>query len=220
MNKIEMKHSLGIPYRGRNLVPLVLLALFAASSNCVAGLVIPSGGDYTYSGNTCPSTSSDGFFCLSSTFNRPVANGDLQPDTLSDTAYATPFDTLTFQVEASGNFNVTITPDPTVGWSSYLFLYQTAFDPTQPLSNVLLGESNSDGTSNLNTNLFSGTIYVAVVAGFANFDWGSYAGEIQQVSLAPAPETSTFALTVGGIVFALGCSRLRRRGSAREQHQG
>lgn len=203
--------------RQTGFAPLALLACIAAfSSSAVAGVVIPSGGDYTFNGNTCSSTSSDGFFCLSDTFNRPVANDTLAPDTLSAFTDATPFDTLTFEVDAPGNFNLTITPDPSIGWSSYLFLYQTSFDPAQPLSNVLLGESNSDGTSNLNVDLLSNTTYIAVIAGFANYDWGPYSGEIQQLTVVDsAPETSTAALALGGILCGWAYTVVRRRGSAR-----
>lgn len=189
---------------------LALLSLFAA---CVlpaaANVLIPAGGDYLYTGAT-PS---------SSAFDRPVGNGDLAPEILSDFADLAAFDPFFFEVASSGIFNMTITPPTDFGtaWSTYAFLYRTSFNPATPLMNVLLGESNPDGTSNLSATLTANTTYILVAAGFTNFDAGPYSGEITQVSFAAVPETSTFFLLTGGLSLVIAIrafSRKRNSGSS------
>jgi len=147
-----------------------------------AGVILPDNADYMYSGDTS----------LGDTFNRPVANGSSPPIILSPDADSDGYDAFSFGVTTSGVYNFVITP---VGFefSSYLFLYETSFDPADPLADILLGESNVDTTSSLTATLMANTVYIAVATGFSNFDDGAYTEEITEI--APlVPEPSTFVL--------------------------
>jgi hypothetical protein len=166
------------------------LLLLVAMPLCAGVITLPDNANYSYSGDT--SLSGD-------TFNRPVANGNLPPNILSPDADAVGYDAFSFQVTTPGVYSFLITP---VGFafSSYLFLYETAFVPADPLTDVLLGESNGDTTSSFTATLLANTVYIAVATGFSNFDEGAYTGAIAEI--APlAPEPSTFVLISAIMLF-------------------
>jgi hypothetical protein len=172
--------------------------IFVAGLTTFAGtlsagiLLLPDQADYVYTSDT---TVTGDFF------NRPVGNGTSAPDTLSDFADAVDYDTLSFALTTTGVYDLTVTPVD-LSFNSYLFLYQTSFDPANPLVNVLLGESNADGSSNLTATLSSDTTYILVATGFANFDGGPYSGEIKEVEdAAAASEPLSGGLMAGGILL-------------------
>ena len=173
-----------------------------ASMPLYADLVtLPNNANYQYSGDTSLS---------GNTFDRPIGNGNQAPNMLSPTANSVGYDTLSFQVTTSGIYNLDIAAT-NFAFDSYLFLYQTSFDPAAPLTNVLLGETNGDTTSSLTATLLANTVYTAVATGFANFDEGPYTGTITET--APlAPEPSTFVLILAIMLFPAIARTLRVTG--------
>jgi hypothetical protein len=189
----------------RKIYLLRTLFLLVAMPLCAGIITLPDNAHYSYSGDT--SLTGD-------TFNRPIANGDLPPNSLSLDADAVGYDAFSFQVTTPGVYSFLITP---VGFafSSYLFLYETAFVPAAPLTDVLLGESNGDTTSSFAATLFANTVYIAVATGFSNFDEGAYTGVITEI--APlAPEPSTFALISAIMLFPAVACVLRVTGRRRD----
>jgi hypothetical protein len=159
------------------------LIVCAGTMTVSAGTILPDNADYHYSGDTS----------LGGTFNRPVANGNMAPDTLSVDADNVGYDAFSFQVTTQGLYNIEIMASD-LGFDSYLFLYQNSFDPSASLANVLLGDSNDNTTSSFTSTLFENTVYIVVATGFSDFDGGPYTGEITEI--APStPEPATFVLT-------------------------
>jgi hypothetical protein len=167
-------------------IALALLVL-AVTMPSLCATVIISSTDYQYSGDTS----------VGDTFNRPVANGDAPPNSLSPDADAVGYDAFSFEVTTPELYNLEIAATD-FGFFSYLFLYQTSFDPAAPLTNVLLGESNGDTTSGFTAPLLSDTVYIAVATGFSNFDDGPYTGEIVEI----VPEPSTFFLISASVLMS------------------
>ncbi len=162
-----------------------------------AGIILPDNADFQYSGDTS----------LGDIFNRPVGNGNAAPVSLSPDADAVGYDAFSFEVTTQGIYSLEVSVAD-FGFSTYLFLYQTSFDPAAPLADILLGESNLDTTSSLTATLFSNTLYIAVTTGFSNFDEGAYGGEIKEI--APlVPEPSTFILISGIALFPVFMRRLK-----------
>ena len=182
----------------RKLSILRTLSILGAVPLWASVIILPGNTNYSYSGDT--SLSGD-------TFDRPLANGNQPPNTPSPDADAVGYDAFSFQVTTPGVYNLLITPVD-FAFSSYLFLYQTSFVPAAPLTDVLLGESNSDTTSNLTATLLANTVYIAVATGFSNFDEGAYTGAIAEI--APlVPEPSTLILISAIMLFPVIAQTLR-----------
>jgi hypothetical protein len=182
----------------RNMYLTRTLFILAATPLCAAVITLPDFANYSYSGDS--SLSGD-------TFDRPLANGNQSPNTLSMDADAVGYDALSFQVTTPGVYTFLITPVD-FAFSSYLFLYETSFVPAAPLTDVLVGGSNEDTTSSFTATLQANTVYFAVATGFSNFDEGTYTGAITEI--APlTPEPSTFVLISAVMLFPVIARTLR-----------
>jgi hypothetical protein len=117
-------------------------------------------------------------------FNRPVDNGADPPDVLSFVGDAVPFDAFSFQVTTAGLYSFFSTATDPDFWDNYTFLYVNSFDPTNPLTNVLIGNDDdpSTGFSGFDAPIASGVNYVFVTTGYADFDEGSFQNTIARSS--------------------------------------
>lgn len=177
----------------------VVLACFAGVAE--AGLV-------TFSGNTFGQP----------TWARP---GSGTPPTTFGTI--TPYDAWQFSVDTAGVYNMRTT---SASFDTYIHLFQNAFDPLDPLGNILAG--NDDGGGNLLSlivySLNPGTQYYLIISGFGGSS-GPYAGSIDgpgEIALSgpfhgasggAIPEPGT-AILLGAGLTAIWAFR-RRRAAAR-----
>lgn len=143
------------------------------------------------------------------TFNRPLEDGTA----LSMVGTATRYDVIDFTVDANGQYSLITS----ALFDSFLGLYANSFDPNDPLTNTLVYDDDLLGvtTSGFATNLTAGTPYFAVVTGFGNSDFGTYAlnaagpGALRLAN-AGVPEPATWAMMLVGF-GAIGFSMRRRR---------
>ena len=153
-------------------------------------------------------------------WNRPIQNGIFVPVSLSLVGTNVAYDVTHFQVDTTGVYDILVTATAPANWDNYTFLYKGAFDPTQPLVNVMIGNDNfaTIGLSGFNgLGLSTGTDYFLVETGFNNTDAGTYSAQITGLTgtaFLPSnnvPEPSSLAL-VG--VALLAATVARRRKSA------
>ncbi len=112
-------------------------------------------------------------------WNRPDANGSGVPNNLSGTT--TPYEAVAFSVTASGTYTLTTTATNPNDWDTYLFLYSTAFNPANPLANVIIGDDDSAAglNSQVSYTLQAGTLYFAVTTGYRSLSTGDYTLNLQ-----------------------------------------
>ena len=150
----------------------------------------------------------------SPTFNRPAANGESAPTTLSGVGTAVPYDTLTFTVNVTGTYSLSL---ETSAFDAFLGIYGGPFNSGAPLTNALIYDDDDAGGSNslINILLTTGTTYTAVMTGYANADFGAYSLTISGQGVASpvvgqVPEPAAWALMLIGF-GAVGVSlRIRR----------
>lgn len=147
-------------------------------------------------------------------FNRPLTG--VPPTGLSAVGTAVSYDLLPFYVTAAGNYTLQTlsasfspgTPDDT-----FLVLYQTAFNPAAPLTNVLHADDDAGpgGLSLFTRPLTPGTQYYLVATSFSNGAFGSYTGSIDNdgamstviFGMVPEPASALMmlsALGMGGLL--------------------
>ncbi len=84
-----------------------------------------------------------------------------------------------FSVDTTGAYNIASEQD---GWDGYIFVYQNAFDPTQPNTNCVIGNDDGTGgigTSNINgVSLTAGVSYHLVTTAFELGEEGPFDNEI------------------------------------------
>nr|WP_248595255.1 PEP-CTERM sorting domain-containing protein [Candidatus Accumulibacter phosphatis] len=143
------------------------------------------------------------------TWNRPIAGNP--PTVLSGVGTNTPYDVNGFFVDQSGSYTFQSTATNPLGWDNYSFLYQLAFDQTQQLLNVLIGNDDnpSIGLAGFTYSLVAGVNYFLVQTGFSNSDFGAYSTEIQgpgniTLSSISVPEPGSLALVGAALLAALG----------------
>lgn len=153
------------------------------------------------------------------TYNRTLSGNP--PTSLSGVGTAVHFDLLPFHVTAADSYTMETlsaslspgTPDDT-----FIALYQNAFNPLAPLSNVLRADDDSGpgSLSLMSRALVPGTQYYLVVTSFANGALGAYTGAIRNpgagtavFGLVPEPGTALMMLAALGVVGAVVS---RRRG--------
>ncbi len=114
------------------------------------------------------------------TWNRPNANGAGVPTGLSIPATATPFDVVSFSVNTTGEYSFRCTGTTPLDWNVYLLLYRDAFDPSNPLLNVVIGDDDSAGgyAAGFTSTLQAGTRYFIVITGGDNASYGLYNLEV------------------------------------------
>ena len=146
------------------------------------------------------------------TFNRPLANGVNAPTGLSGVATAVRYSVFNFTVAVSGTYSIQSTSVLPTSWDNYTFLYQNAFNPASPLTNVVIGNDDNTtiGLSGFSKALTTGTQYFFVTTGFANADAGSFSNAYSGPAIVLAPEPGTFAL-VGLMLLPAGLALRRRK---------
>ena len=114
-----------------------------------------------------------------------------------------------FSVDTSGAYDVTSVQ--TGAWDGFLFVYQNAFDPANPLTNCFA--ANDDGGAGIGTSdilgvaLTGGTQYFAVTTGFAPGDEGAFSntitgpGNITLGAGGPAADLGITKTAPGGVVL-------------------
>jgi hypothetical protein len=145
----------------------------------------------------------DGSTAGQPTWNRPEPNSTLPPDTLSNFATDTPYQSLEFLVDTNGSYNISALSNP-VGWPMALFLYENSFDPAQPLTNVRIGDIGGIGATNpqFSIALMAGVQYSLVATGFFNNSSGTYTNFIDgpgQVTPVPVPPQVIGTLLLAGL---------------------
>lgn len=149
------------------------------------------------------------------TWNRPLSGNP--PTDLSAVGTDTPYEVIEFTVTADGLYDFLNVAD---GWDNFLFLYETAFDPLDQFTNVIIGNDDfpSIGISGFDdVSLVTGITYLAVTTGFDNDDFGAYTltitgpGEVLPPDTGPSvPEPTTWAMLVAGL-GAVGYAMRRQR---------
>lgn len=123
------------------------------------------------------------------------------------------YQTLSFSVDTAGSYNFS---SKVTGWDNFTFLYKDAFNPSDALSNGVIGNDDLGGvigTSGFSANLNVGTTYIFVTTGFENFDAGAYANSISgagNVITAAVPEPESYALMALGLGVVAFAARRRK----------
>ena len=147
-------------------------------------------------------------------FTRPsIALAGATPSTLSSQTVG--YSAINFTVPTDGYYDV-------VGLSSvanngnvpYSYLYQTAFDPASPLTNIIGGNdfyNATQGLSGFTKYLYGGANYTFVLSN--QFSFSSGGGFTAYVQASATPEPGAMALLAGWVVT--GAALLRRRKNSR-----
>ena len=143
----------------------------------------------------------------SPTFNRPVANANSAPTSLSGIGTAVSYDVVQFTIAATGTYNFLSKSVLSANWDNYTFLYSGTFNPSSPLSGVLIGNDDfpTIGISGFSYNLTAGSTYSFVTTGYSNTDAGTFNDSITQA----VPEPGTWAMIGLGAVGLVALQRKR-----------
>jgi hypothetical protein len=152
-------------------------------------------------------------------YNRPFSDG------LSVSPINVPYATVNFTMELDSNVLLSLYPSDgasifPAGANTLLALYSTAFDPNNPLTNLIA--FNDDVDPNVlsriaNVPLVTNTQYIAVITSFTNdgdpnnpFPWsgnlrirGDGLSETVSTLSSPVPEPSTMLLGAAGLCLLL-----------------
>lgn len=145
------------------------------------------------------------------TFNRPLTGNP--PTSLSAVGTAVAYNTFSFSPAAGGSYDFLLTSGSTA-YDPFLVLYQGAFNPASPLTNVLVANDDLGSTlrSGFTRTLLAGSSYTAVITGFNNEDVGNYTLTISTDAEAAIPEPATWGLMLLGFGAVGAGARYRRRG--------
>lgn len=158
------------------------------------------GGSFTYTAVTTGQP----------TYNRPEANGNLAPTVLSFYATNVAFSAQSLTVSQAGTYVMN-----SVGpWDNYTILYNSTFNPLNPLNNVIIANDDNPtvGLSGFSVNLAIGN-YVLVTSGWLNSNAGTATNTITgpgNITATATPETGTMAMLGIGLVF-LGAAKIKRK---------
>jgi hypothetical protein len=138
-------------------------AKIAVSIVMLTGSLLATAGVLNFSGDTTGGP----------VWQRPIGSGP----SLSGIGSATPFEVTHFQVDVSDNYSFFATSL----WDNYSLLYQGAFNPSDQLTNLLVGNDDFStiGFTGFNSiALMPGVDYFYVLTGFANDNFGTYDARI------------------------------------------
>lgn len=94
-----------------------------------------------------------------------------------------------FTVDVTGSYTFTSTQD---GWDGFIFIYENSFTPSDPLTNYLAGNDDSDTyASEITTNLTTGTNYYLITTAFEDTEFGDFETEISGDGVVSCVELST-----------------------------
>ncbi len=129
-----------------------------------------------------------------------------------DAGTAVPYDALTFEVNAAGTWQFLTIAD----FDSAIFLYEGAFDPSAPTTNLIAVNNNlvSPDTSGLVAFLVPTRSYTFVVSGIDDAAYGTYSLTIggPGAVLPAVPEPSTWMMLAFGLAAV---TYARRRAALR-----
>ncbi|MEH1794603.1 PEP-CTERM sorting domain-containing protein [Nostoc sp.] len=116
-----------------------------------------------------------------------------------------------FTVDQSGLYNISGESEPTPPanrkWDIFLALYQDSFNPTEQLTNVLIANTTTNGsTITFNQELLTGQKYFLVTTGRRVNDFGQFSNTISgSGQITPIPESDSIPamLVTGGITLLL-----------------
>jgi hypothetical protein len=147
------------------------------------------------------------------TFDRPLANGNAVPTSLSGVGTAVSYSVFSFFVTTPGAYTFLSVATTPTAWDNYLVLYQNFLNPASPLTNVIVANDDftSIGNAGFTATLATGITYYAVTTGFANTDAGAYT-----LTINPIPEPETYALMGLGLAGLAGVIAAKRRQKAGE----
>ncbi|MEH2062967.1 MAG: PEP-CTERM sorting domain-containing protein [Nostoc sp.] len=122
-----------------------------------------------------------------------------------------PYSVFDFTVDQSGLYNITGESEPTPPanrkWDIFLALYQDSFNPTEQLTNVLIANTTTNGsTVTFNQELVTGQKYFLVTTGRRVNDLGQFSNTISgsgQITPIPEPDSIPAMLVTGGITLLL-----------------
>ena len=122
-----------------------------------------------------------------------------------------PYSVLDFTVDQSGLYTINGESEPTPPanrkWDIFLALYQDSFNPTEQLTNVLIANTTTNGsTVNFNRELITGQKYFLVTTGRRVNDFGRFSNTISgSGQITPIPESDSIptVLVTGGITLLL-----------------
>lgn len=120
--------------------------------------------------------------------------------TLGADATAVPYSAYQFTVDTDGEYTFLATAVYNI--DSVTILYENSFDPADPLANGIISADDdvSLNTSSFAAELFAGTTYVFVVAGYTDSDFGAHSVTIGGPGLISAvPEPSTWLMLAFGL---------------------
>ena len=133
-------------------------------------------------------------------YRQPFAKYDANSNLITPTQIsATPiaFHADSFTVPTTGSYTITDAATVPAQWGLYLVLYQDVFDPSSPLSNVIVAVPSDNQKAVYTLNLTAGTTYYAVTGGFGSLAYGDYALSVQQAVTGATPLVYTDALNGG-----------------------
>lgn len=129
------------------------------------------------------------------TFDRPFADfSDYSPNGMGVS-----YNAITFTVNDDGPYSFTVHG---LGFDTFLFLYQSAFDPNDVFTNGVAGNDDAVSltTSGFESDLTAGTRYVVVVTGFEAGEAGQYSLTVSGNGLITAvPEPSAWLMLALGL---------------------
>lgn len=147
------------------------------------------------------------------TWNRPVGMAPPPPSAVG-TNVAYQVTGLSVTLDGSYSFLMERTGG---AWDTYLFLYESSFDATQPFVNRIAANDDCNfslAQSCFDINLTAGTSYFAIATGFSNTDFGPYSLTISGqgnilIDDGTVPEPAGWALALLALGAAGAASRRR-----------
>lgn len=122
-----------------------------------------------------------------------------------------PYSVFNFTIDQSGLYTISGDSEPTPPanrkWDIFLALYQESFNPTEQLTNVLIANTTTNGsTVTFSRELVTGHKYFLVTTGRRVNDFGQFSNTISglgQITLIPESDSISAVLFTSGITLLL-----------------